>query len=201
MEHFVSLEIWAVMVAAPFMIGWFLGEIHGVARIRKIVEGDQTPSAPKAIGPSPNVENPSSFVVKATAAVGIDEPVDQHAQREPVQSRRRREAFDGMPSVAELHLQAQKIRKNGMVWSDPELSANMRKTDPISARVLQHYRGSIDELARCNVELNGTALVGEDNAVGSHSDFPRFSDAAPIASGSGGTELARRREIADSAGA
>jgi len=178
-EHFVPLEIWAVMVAAPCIISWFLGEMHGAARTRKMIMADEAYAVPKAVASSPRVGNSTSLVVRSTALIetvtlkdrdvvvaALEEraktktvrnprepdnravPARRLAPRKEVQVRRRREAFDGMPSVAELRSQALLIREGDSVWDDPELSENLRMTDPISTRVLQHYVGSINELAR-----------------------------------------------------
>ncbi len=226
MEHFVSLEIWAVLAAAPCIISWFLGEMHGAARLRKMIEAEQAQAVPKAIGSAPDFRNSAPLLVKATDVIETDKskasnavvatteerakaiiapapsapltvtaPVGHSAQREPVQSRRRREAFDDMPSVAELHAQAELIRESGMVWDDPDLSENLRKTDPISARVLQHYLGSINELARCNAGVDRKILVRADDLSNTqNAEFPRFSDAAPVSLSSRDVKLSHRRE-------
>ncbi len=212
MEHFVSLEIWAVLAAAPCIISWLLGEMHGAARTRKMIDAERAPATPKAFSPVQHARNSAPLLVKASvvtkpekqvaqdapaalsderarpvtvhnpgAPAKVTSPVGHSAQREPVQSRRRREAFDNMPSVAELHAQAELIRESGMVWDDPNLSENLRKTDPISARVLQHYRSSINELARCNVGVDRKTLVRvEDDTNPPEQDFPRFADVAPV---------------------
>ncbi len=215
MEHFISLEIWAIMVAAPCIISWFLGEMYGAARVRKLMEGsgpDDDHLATVAAPASADCEaertlifGPRDVMVPAPGApydseryadrsAGIPEPVgcnprakehvatkSMQRSADPIQSRRRREAFDGMPSVAELHAQAQRIRESDAVWDDPDLKGSLRETDPISARVLQHYVGSINELARCNARLENDCASPLRRADDDSIDvLPRFAGAAPM---------------------
>ncbi len=89
-----------------------------------------------------------------------------------------------MPSVAELHAQALFIRESGKVWNDPDLQDNLRETDPISARVLQRYIGSINELARSNARIDSESeapVRRESDEIAS--SISKLSDAAPIETG------------------
>lgn len=38
MQDFLALEAWVVLLAAPCIISWILGEMHGAARMQKITE-------------------------------------------------------------------------------------------------------------------------------------------------------------------
>ncbi|MEL7217531.1 MAG: hypothetical protein AAGK01_03765 [Pseudomonadota bacterium] len=199
MEHFVSLEIWAVLAAAPCTISWYLGEMRGAARVRKMIVAEEASIAPRRLHDGSSIpgnarfeehltgqEPAAVFVAPSTSVVPI-----QPEKHEAVQSRRRKEAFDDMPSVAYLHAQAQLIRENGVVWDDPEMADGLRKTDPISARVLQHYRGSINELARCNARLDADGFESSASLEYATDDLPNFADAAPLSPDSLATKNSR----------
>ncbi len=211
----MQLEIWAVLVAAPCIIAWFLGEMHGAARLRRMIENESSAVFPnvtvasmsqpadRKIIPAIRERERSGREVRAPAT-SISKPLanEQVAawpdRSSPMQSidanRRRKEAFDRMPSIAELHMQAQQIRKDGKVWDDPELSDNLLKTDPISARVLQHYVGSITELARCNARLDDEARPQCPNSSPVPGDGITHSpEASPIAPDTSVCELATWR--------
>ena len=38
MQDFLALEAWVVLLAAPCIVSWILGEMHGAARMQKITE-------------------------------------------------------------------------------------------------------------------------------------------------------------------
>ncbi|MEM7666468.1 MAG: hypothetical protein AAF250_11480 [Pseudomonadota bacterium] len=108
------------------------------------------------------------------APANLETSANVPTRLEQERSRRRRETFDGMPSLAELQAQTQKIRQSDRVWESADLTLSPIAPDPVSTRVLEHYRGSIDELARRNSGLNRKPKQLVDD------DLPRFSDAAPV---------------------
>ncbi len=130
MEHFVSLQMWAVLVAAPCIIAWFLGDLHGSARIRRMIEAGELDDLPEIERPAKSQGTRSHTVTIAT--------------------QRRDGVFTAMPPPNDLHTEVESIRGEHNVWDDPDLFEDLSLTNPISERVLQHYRGSISELGRSN---------------------------------------------------
>lgn len=144
MEHLIPLEIWAVLVAAPCMIAWFLGDLHGAARMRRMIEANDP------IDPT-DVVGTSTKTIRIPVALGSPSaslsPDGEKADSRPP---KQKDTFTDMPSLADLHAQAQRIRETDRVWEDDKAGVDPSSTDPISARILQHYRGSINELGRHN---------------------------------------------------
>lgn len=168
MENFIALEVWVVLVAAPCIISWILGEMHGAARMRQLVEETAQPRVPMTLPPKIAPQPaPRQQCAGPAASANVN-------RLEQERSRQRRETFDGMPSLAELQAQTQQIRQSDRIWESADLTLSAMTPNTISNRVLEHYRGSIDELARHNSgQIRDVAGFTDD-------DLPRFSDAAPI---------------------
>ncbi|MEM6908112.1 MAG: hypothetical protein AAF494_05490 [Pseudomonadota bacterium] len=207
MGQIIAFEVWLVLVTAPCVIAWIIGERHGAARMRKLSESaaigslaDLTPLSP---APKSHAAQQAHSAVKRAAPMRAPSAADDSAVRSGrsvapggLQSEliepsflaaeraaavaHRKETFDGMPSLSELHAQAERIRREGRVWDDPEVQLSLTQVDPISARVLDHYQTSIDELQRVT-GWSGTLL----NPADLMRERPRFADAAPVSTRTG----------------
>lgn len=154
MEHIIPLEVWVVLVAAPCVIAWFLGDLCGAARTHRLIEAGDLNDMPEPLIPHhQEARTRARSDTNSSDKLAIEDqaaPVSAQQSANSIESQQRREAFAGMQSLADLHEHAQRIREADKIWDDPALREDMCSTDPISARVLQHYRGSINELGRRN---------------------------------------------------
>lgn len=163
-EYFAAFQAWAVIVAAPSILCWLLGERHGAARIRRLVEVAEPGTHPahhafSAAAPESAVQPCPALLARSQEdREAVDDLIGQSGAaisdlHEPGvadgdSSETRRAMFADMPALSELHEQAAQIRRGSRIWDDPRADHRLRETDPIAARVLRHYKASINELVR-----------------------------------------------------
>lgn len=154
MGQYVTLEVWAVIVTAPCILSWIFGEMYGAAQERKFIAIEFSGAASAPEDHTDSRERGAQMVERGVdhgSSDGLNPTVAD--QREHAH---RRAALGEIPCLAELNAEAQRIRRNAEVWSDPELTDRLarysRKAGAGSIEVLTQYQSSIEELT----DLSGT---------------------------------------------
>ncbi|MEM6476363.1 MAG: hypothetical protein AAF687_09370 [Pseudomonadota bacterium] len=164
MSGFIALELMIALCVAPCILCWILGEMHGAARMRALLRSAGGFAEP--VGPiSPPLLNPfADRAMRAEPSIKREAPEPASPAEEPIlgptlppadppsvatqiKARERRATFDDMPSLVDLHEQAQNIRNSARLWEDGEALQNLRDSDPGLDRILRHYQGSISAMA------------------------------------------------------
>ncbi|MEM8726164.1 MAG: hypothetical protein AAGE86_11650 [Pseudomonadota bacterium] len=79
MQGFLALEAWVILLAAPCLLSWILGEMHGAARVRSLVEGVDAGDA----------DLPRHYRLRASSDVSVALQQKQSAKAEAAMLERR----------------------------------------------------------------------------------------------------------------
>lgn len=143
MQSLITLEIWAIVIAGPCIVSWILGEMHGAARMRKLVEEMGGVHAETDI-----LQPPVPVQALATAPPAKSAKTNDVQRPNSAFEDACAESSEAMPSIAEIRQEAESFRRSARVWDDAELLEEMRQSDTVTAQVLAHYNGSIRKLGR-----------------------------------------------------
>ncbi|MEL7198099.1 MAG: hypothetical protein AAGL10_07265 [Pseudomonadota bacterium] len=199
MEQLFQIEIWIALVGAACISGWLIGDWNGSNRIQRLIGSDQRidnhdweplPKALKRNAPvtqhdavskafetitepiSTSFERVADPALVQAAGLSFDpgsSPIDlMHPSKTQAVVKR---TVDRMPSLADLHAQAEAIRRTDRVWDHLETGIDYDQVDTKSAEILTHYKSSIKALH----QLPPQRKVDQPEA-----GLPRFADAAPV---------------------
>lgn len=186
MENFVTLEMWAVLAAAPCFLAWLLGTLHGEARMRRAFAFTDIAAHQTALRlANADDDDESDRIINEIS----DQPSDHAPLYKPDLTSPEREHPHGASVLDDLRAHTENIRLSAKLWDDPEILRELHHPDPVADQVLSHYRGSIDTLeeanaerrlrdpvdARISAELLNAKRVRERAITG-----PRLTDVAPL---------------------
>lgn len=179
----ISVELALVLAAAPSILGWIMGEMYGARRMRKLLEERERPATDLSPVQYRAPLAQQADIVQGgsgarTGEVGVVRATDvvESKDCQPAGA----SLLEPLPCPMELHAQAAAIRADQRIWDDPDTFAEIRATDPVASRVLNHYGSSIHALRAAD-------------PFPKH-DLPRFSDAAPIDPRTHGAGLVIQRQ-------
>ncbi len=183
MEHSVAIGVWMVLIAAPCIVSWLIGDAVGAARTRSYYCIGTSPDAPSRAHRPLTAKRQRR---KRAAPAVADDPLTLEHKR------RRREAFATMPPLVDLRAQANAIRRSesaviAQVCNDATSRGNLTlRSFPAADRTLRHYRASIHELHRANGDGSGTVgglilwSAHEECELANRWDAKRIPDAEPL---------------------
>ena len=164
MQELLGVEVWMASLALACAIGWLIGDRGAALRVPDTLPDEEVDETPFF---SLTFETETARVPPTDGEVGRGAPCPAPPVPEarPVARRsftgggtlamrRRRQFFEEMPPLAELHEQTGAIRQSVKIWDAPDLTDRldiiMRRLDGDTHSVLRRYRASIKELAECN---------------------------------------------------
>lgn len=193
MENVMALKVWLVLIAAPCLVSWVLGETFGTWRTER----------PRLIDPAELAGIDTYFTEKRAHSSDGSEPVtsQEHTALASIASPNhlaaprndgprgaigrpprpeyleddRRTVFDHMPSIVDLQEEAAAIRRDSRIWDDPELYRSLVEDMPATGRVLRHYERSVGKL-QAELDVAASDYAGPEP----FDEMLRISDAAPI---------------------
>ncbi|KWV91605.1 hypothetical protein AUC45_10305 [Erythrobacter sp. YT30] len=170
------------LTGALCITGWLIGDWNGSERMRRLIgEHDQIGQADweplkraskrGAVRSSLQHLETKRFEDQVSAKIALASA--EHEQRPTPQIEREHltRRIDAMPSLADLHAEAEAIRRSGRVWDSLETGIDYEQIDPHSAKVLTSYKNSIARLQK---------LEGPAHSDRLELELPRFADVAPV---------------------
>ncbi len=171
MQEFIALEVWILAIAAPCILSWVLGEVHGAARVRSYME-QRVPTVEEAasIAGTPanltmqsrtpaSAQEPCSAVRPgrslAAANAGLGDAIDAAIRPQRViaatrdlSASERSALYEEMPTPTQRSEEAD--------WRRKELAALLSENEgalaPEAAEVLSQYKVSVAQMAQANIE-------------------------------------------------
>ncbi len=171
MQEFIALEFWILAIAAPCILSWVLGEVHGAARVRSFME-HRLPTVEEAASiagtpasftmqnrasasteKSRTAVRPGRSLAAANAALGgaIDAALSPQrviAATRNLSASERSALYKEMPTPTQRSEEAD--------WRRKELAALLGENEgalaPEAAEVLSQYKVSVTQMAEANIQ-------------------------------------------------
>ncbi len=147
MQEFIALEFWILAMAAPCILSWLLGEVHGAARVRNFME-DRLPIVEEA-----------ASIAGITASLTLPDRSPSAAANAALNPRRVIAAPRDLSASERSALYKEMLtpteRSEEAHWRREELAALLSESDgdwaPEAEEVLSQYKVSVTQMAQANI--------------------------------------------------
>ena len=216
-------DAWIVLILAPCILSWVLGEMYGAWRVRSMLGGEEAaaksaepllysaePLKPQEADQHRSVHAMLEAAGKCPVSIAPGDPLerlsDTGGPEKRISTLRKRAGHRPLtqrgperraPTLSELHKEAQAMRCRSRGSAQRRDAAKAGAHDPIAARVLSHYEGSIRDMARDDA-LHAHDIMATALRVTFADDLPRISDVAPVSPHTRAAELLLQRDLAQS---